>query len=189
MNYWLERATERAKRAAAAAEKEQKVRDDAELNRYQTTARKLNHHDNVLNDLAERESLATNFSMATAYFNVIMLGGYAATFTLWNYLSEYMTAKETMLIGLLLTVSVFFFAGFEVFKVVFASYKLSRAAKLIDKREGPGANANLKSAARTDVVIKQSRLWFVPLFIAVISGFVSGLILLYVLICELIAAI
>jgi hypothetical protein len=57
------------------------------------------------------------FDKASAYSNLIMVGGYAGTFTVWANTRSQLPAKANILIALLLGVSLAVFVCYQVYKM------------------------------------------------------------------------
>lgn len=61
------------------------------------------------------------FDRAAAYSNLIMFGGYAGGFAIWNFTREILGNQAEVWVALLLTISLATFIFFEVFKMIFTS--------------------------------------------------------------------
>jgi len=59
------------------------------------------------------------FQRASAYINLLTLGGYAGAFAIWGYAKSGMNPKGTALVALLLTISLAVFIAYEVYKMIF----------------------------------------------------------------------
>jgi hypothetical protein len=77
---------------------------------------------------AQIRVLSAVFDKAVAYTNLIMLGGYAGFFGLWQLTSSSLTKTLSMWAALLVFISLVTFVGYEIFKMVIGS-------RLIDKQQ------------------------------------------------------
>jgi len=68
---------------------------------------------------ANIELLSNAFERARAYTNLVILGGYAGAFTIWNFSRPILTNHGLVGVALLLTVSLTTFVFFEVFQMYF----------------------------------------------------------------------
>ncbi len=66
----------------------------------------------------QKEILAHVYQKAAAYTNLVMIGGYAAAFGIWQLTKEFIGAEQSMIVGLLIIASIVLFAGFEVYKMI-----------------------------------------------------------------------
>jgi len=136
-----------------------------------------------------RQELSAMYSNSAAYSNVIMLGGYAATFAIWNMLSSDMTAQDNLIVGILLMLSVFFFAAFEVYKMISDVRKARRMRKILDSKMPSLELANVWSLAKDFYKVEESRVWTVQIWITVPTGFGAGAYLLCVMVTNLVNAL
>jgi len=68
---------------------------------------------------ANIELLSNAYERARAYTNLVILGGYAGAFTIWNFSRPILTDHGLVAVALLLTVSLATFVLFEVFQMYF----------------------------------------------------------------------
>ena len=111
------------------------------------------------------------FERAAAYTNLVMFGGYAAAFAVWNFTRSHLTYRSEIVIALLLTVSLMAFVFFEVFKMAVGTGALSRQRALLAKSL-PAAEflAELKALETHESWLVSQRLmpiWKVALFVSV----------------------
>lgn len=128
----------------------------------------------------QKEILSYVYQKASGYTNLVMLGGYASAFAIWQLTKQYMLAWESLTAGLLINCSVILFAGFEVYKMIahgFFFRRLDRVLKSeIPDHEIPGA----WQIAWDDYSAKESRVWLFFLIPTVLTGFGGGFFLLWV---------
>lgn len=118
------------------------------------------------------------------YTNLIMLTGYAGIFGLWQMTRSLLTPHEDAIVGISLAISIFLFAGFEVYKMILGELYSKQLDDLLAKQPP------LDDAERVRVwgLISQehgrivTRPWIWMLIPTVATGFGSGLYLLIKLI-------
>ncbi|MBL8884308.1 MAG: hypothetical protein JNL45_14785 [Hyphomicrobium sp.] len=74
--------------------------------------------------------LTATYDKATAYLNVVTLGGYAAFFGLWSLVGGEIAPTLKFWSALLLGISVLLFVGFEVFKAALLHWQIRGMMKL-----------------------------------------------------------
>ncbi len=63
----------------------------------------------------QKEIITSSYEQAKNYSNIIMMGGYAGLFAIWNFTKSYLLCWQVMVVGLLSLVSVLTFVLFEVY--------------------------------------------------------------------------
>jgi hypothetical protein len=58
------------------------------------------------------------YDKASAYTNLVMLGGYAGSFTLWSYTKQQLPARASIIVALCLGSSLVGFVLYQVYKIV-----------------------------------------------------------------------
>jgi len=81
---------------------------------------------------AQQKLVATSYDKAAAYTTVIVFGGYAGFFALWQLSKEYLSREQTLWSALLILVSLLSFVLFEVVKMVLVTRDLIRRAGALD---------------------------------------------------------
>lgn len=77
------------------------------------------------------------FDRAAAYTNLIMFGGYAGGFAIWNFTRDHLTERSEIWAALLLTISLMTFIFFEVFKMIISSKASFKKQALLTKAMPP----------------------------------------------------
>jgi hypothetical protein len=67
---------------------------------------------------AQQKLLTTSFDKAAVYTTVIIFGGYAGFFALWQLTKDYLSKDQALWSALLILVSMLAFILFEVFKMI-----------------------------------------------------------------------
>jgi hypothetical protein len=163
-----------------------RVEADNELLRHiQDANRHINDHAKILNDYSFRQTLAENYKHLSTYTNLIMLGGYASIFGIWNILREQMTPTDSLFVGVMLLISVYFFAAFEVYKMISGVRATRKYHKLLDARPHLKTLAQSWEGAKVYYKNEESRFWTMQIWITVPTGFIAGGYLFYVLLRSL----
>lgn len=98
--------------------------------------------ENLAKEIAEaqRKIITITFDRAATYTVVVIFGGYAGYFAIWQLSKDYLSRAEALWAALLILVSLLFFVLFEVFKMVsITRTTIARAALLQrpDVRQDP----------------------------------------------------
>ena len=80
---------------------------------------------------AQQKVITVSYDRAASYTAIIIFGGYAGVFGIWQLSKEYLTKDQVLWSALLLLISLLSFVLFEVIKMVLVTRQvLSRAAVL-----------------------------------------------------------
>ena len=105
------------------------------------------------------------FDRAAAYTNLIMLGGYAGGFAIWNFTREILGKQAEVWVALLLTISLATFIFFEVFKMIYLSGTVLKQRAIFTKALSPGQfSAELRELEQSEN--KRITKWLMPVWIA-----------------------
>lgn len=75
------------------------------------------------------------YSQGAAYTNLVILGGYASFFGLWQLTSQHLSKRQSLWAALLMLVSICIFVFFEVYKMSLTSHQTYKQAKLLSSPE------------------------------------------------------
>jgi hypothetical protein len=153
----------------------------------------------AINDVIRRQNLSDHISSleqqkqlqshiyreAASYTNLVVIAGYAGIFGLWQVNKEYMGESAATWTALLLALSIFLFAGFEVFKMIHSALHFRRLAKVVDSEIAPELRPQVWQKIMEHYTKIESNWWPVVLIPTVISGFGAGLILLVAIVAHL----
>jgi hypothetical protein len=81
--------------------------------------------------------LTKGFDRASAYTNLVMFGGYAGAFTIWNFTRDMLGTLAQASVALLLIISLVTFIFFEVFKMVINAKAVFRQRAILTKGMPP----------------------------------------------------
>jgi len=84
---------------------------------------------------AQLKLLTTSYDKAASYTTVVIFGGYAGLFALWQLTKEHLSREQVLWSGLLLVVSLVAFVFFEVTKMVLVSRQVFRKARALENPE------------------------------------------------------
>jgi quinol-cytochrome oxidoreductase complex cytochrome b subunit len=106
------------------------------------------------------------FEKASAYTNIILLGGYAGAFTIWNFTKGQLPDKATIIIASLLAISLLTFVIYEVYKMVLTQLHFHRISQLLNKEHAP--DVFLEKFKEFKQRGDRKALSFIPLWISVV---------------------
>jgi hypothetical protein len=152
--------------------------------------RHIEEHENAeLNAAIERQKdemakmLSITFDKGMAYTNLIILGGYAGAFTIWNFTKDSLHERAEIWVAMLLCISLLTFISFEVFKMIYGVTDALQARNLIVKQlpanEFLKEFEDLRNSGNRKGMRVMLPVWVVQLSIAVASALAEFGILLY----------
>lgn len=80
---------------------------------------------------AQQKLLTTSYDKAAAYTTVIIFGGYAGFFTLWQLSKEHLSKEQALWSALLILISMLAFVLFEVIKMILVTRSVIRQARTL----------------------------------------------------------
>ena len=139
-------------------------------------------------DLGKYRDLAIDihskaYDRAAAYTNLIMLGGYAGGFAIWNFTRDHLTAKTSAWVAIFLLLSITAFILFEIYKMVFNTRHSMMVGKLL-RQEKPIVE-QLADVAEHDKIMASHglmvmmRVWVVALTFSVATALIAVAILIW----------
>ena len=136
----------------------------------------------------QKQILAHIYEKAAAYTNLIMVGGYAGLFAVWQFTRHSLSTTVTLFIAVLAMTSLICFVGFEVYKNVTTSLFLLRLGRVISSHVPEQDRIEAWQLAVTGHATRQAKLWPFFLIPTVTTGFIAGVVLLIALLFELFLA-
>ncbi|MHC9511159.1 hypothetical protein [Kangiella sp. M94] len=136
----------------------------------------------------QKEVITNSYEHAKQYSNIIILGGYAGLFALWNFTREYLAAWQALSTGLLILVSLVIYIAFELYSSWLRATQINNQVKELTEAERLGefpeeyGKAEMLRANRFMVI------WHYYFFGAVAFALGATLILLFSFICHLMDA-
>lgn len=143
---------------------------------------------------AQIKIVTAAYNQATAYTNLILLGGYAGFFGLWQLTKEYLSREQALWSALLVLVSLLFFILFEVVKMVVSTKATLGKARVLQSPEMLSTPTRALAALKeVESSIEHAlgpfmRYWGVTVFVCLVTALVAAGILAYAFISGLIAS-
>ena len=137
----------------------------------------------------QKEILAYVYQKNTAYTNLVMIGGYAGVFAIWQLTKGHLSAGQELMVALLLTISIFLFAGFEVFKMITHAIFFRRLNRIITSNIPETERPKAWQVAWNDFSQQESRIWLFFLIPTVLTGFGAGFFLLWIFVWNITSGI
>jgi hypothetical protein len=128
--------------------------------------------------------LAITFDKATAYLNLVALGGYASFFGIWSLLGSDIGKGEKVLSAFFMGVSVLLFVAFEVFKMATIHHQLSGLRELVTLPDTtPLEQLQLHQSefqsAQTKADLIATRVWLMVFPTCIVFALLGALVLLW----------
>jgi hypothetical protein len=116
----------------------------------------------IKNTMIEAQSKI--YDKATAYTNLIMIGGFAGAFATWSATRAQLPVKANVTVALLLGFSLLSFILFEIYKMTYTSIKFMKTRSLLVTQAPPDQFiANLQKLALEEQTLASH---FIPIWIA-----------------------
>jgi hypothetical protein len=142
---------------------------------------------------AQIKIVTATYSQAAAYTNLVLLGGYAGFFGLWQLTKEYLARTQILCSALLILVSLLFFVLFEVAKMILVTKSTLRKAKVLESVDATSTPATTLAALReVESSLELSvgpfmRFWGVSVFVSLVTALLAAGILAYAFVAELLS--
>lgn len=159
--------------------------------RAQAGAPKRTHESAERIAAAQEKLVATSYERAGSYFSVVVFGGYAGIFGIWQLASKHLSPLQSLWTAVLVLVSLSAFVMFEVFKTYRASRLLFKKMDLLQpRRVRTEPDAVLRELDELDQAQHERNgvykwAWYAAFPIAVLGGLGAALILGYAFISQL----
>jgi hypothetical protein len=129
------------------------------------------------------------YGSARTYTTVVIFGGYAGLFTVWNLSREVMETSTATWVALLASLSLLSFVMFEVYSMISRALQIRSFAALLTKNLQPdeflAEHEKLNRHQQFKAFKIEIPLWAVSVTISVITAFAAALILIFVFVCAL----
>jgi hypothetical protein len=136
----------------------------------------------------QKEVVISSYEQAKSYSNIIMMGGYAGLFTLWNFTKLYLACWQVMIVGLLSLVSILTFVLFEIYGFWLRATQTSNLISQLQKAEKLNnfpADYGKQELKRSETLAK---VWPFFFFTALGTALLAALILGWSFVTELICS-
>ncbi|MGN6229475.1 MAG: hypothetical protein ACTHNM_18765 [Dyella sp.] len=127
---------------------------------------------------AQKELLASSFSQAQAYTNVILAAGYAGFFGVWGFVRSELTRGTVFWSALLVTISLAMFVAWEILGMYMRSRTLIGIAQAVAQPERFEELMLEYKRTAQERSIRFGRLWLITVVGTVTTGFGAFCILL-----------
>jgi hypothetical protein len=127
---------------------------------------------------AQKELLAYTFSQAQSYTNLIIVAGYAGFFAIWTQMAGEMAPATRFWSGLLISISVAGFIGWEVYGMILRSKSMFGVARAVNDPQRYEELIAQHRAEQKEVAIQVGRIWLIALPFIAGTAFLALLIIL-----------
>jgi len=114
---------------------------------------------------------------ANNYTNLIMVAGYAGFFAFWSTLVGKVPEWLFFTCGLLITLSLTFFIGWELIKMFWSASHMRKTQSILAKSRRPNVIAEYEKAFR-EFSEETQKVWMMFLIPSVITGILAAVILI-----------
>lgn len=126
------------------------------------------------------------FTSAVAYTNLVIVGGYAAFFTIWSFMRDRLPETAAIWAALLMTISAILFVSFETYKMILNGrmmFALGRIQKVPPEKFKEGLAEWERDQQR--LVVTHAKVWAVTLILVVATGYSGVGILVFQFVSKL----
>lgn len=134
----------------------------------------------------QKEVLASSYEHAKQYSNIIILGGYAGLFTIWNFTRESLEKWQVLTVGFCTLISLFIYIVFELYGAWLRSTQVNNQMKELLKAERLGQFPLEYGKSELARVQKFMAIWPYFFFGAILFALIAAFILMYSFISGLI---
>ncbi|MEW8254820.1 MAG: hypothetical protein AB2747_10730 [Candidatus Thiodiazotropha taylori] len=127
----------------------------------------------------QKEVVASSYEHAKQYSNIIILGGYAGLFAIWNFTREDLEKWQVLSVGLCTLVSLFIYIVFELYGSWLRSTQVSNQMKELNQAEQLNKFPEAYGKSELARAQKYMALWPYFFFGAIAFALVAALILIY----------
>lgn len=128
----------------------------------------------------QKEILAHVYDKASAYSNLIMMGGYAAIFAIWQLMKSHLNFWQESLIAFLVTSSIILFTGFEIYKMISHAVFFRRLDKILSSSVPESQHVQAWQIAWKQRQAKESTIWIYFLIPTLLTGVGAGFVALWI---------
>jgi MFS family permease len=119
---------------------------------------------------AQERAVSSAYDYATIYTAVIIFGGYAGFFAIWQLTKEYLSKEQALWSAIFILTSLLSFILFEVFKMVLVTSQVLKQRKVLDAPEIRSDPQKLLAALQgLEKAQKPSFRWFIVAWSVVVA--------------------
>ncbi|MGO9380027.1 MAG: hypothetical protein ACLP29_15960 [Dissulfurispiraceae bacterium] len=134
-----------------------------------------------------KEIITTSYEQARSHANIIIMGGYAGLFAIWNFTKSDLELWQSMSVGLLALISVLIFVLFELYSIWFRQNQTSKLLSQLEEAEKLDKFTVDYKKQEIKRVKKFIKVWLYFFFSALGTGLLAALILAYSFAAKLIS--
>jgi hypothetical protein len=140
---------------------------------------------------ANEKLLSLAYDKAATYTTIIIFGGYAGLFGIWQLTKEYLSKDQALWSALLIMISLLAFVLFEVFKMIFTTRAFMSKAKVLNQPLVRNNPQRLIAALQDLENVQKAQLgnfmvvWAVAVTVCLAGALVATGILAFAFICGL----
>lgn len=134
----------------------------------------MKHDQQIEAFLQLHEKQATN---ATNYTNLLMVAGYAGFFAFWSTLAGRIPAWLFSACGLLITLSLTLFIGWEILKMFWGASHMRKTQAILAQSRRPATVADFEKATQK-FNAEARKVWMMFLVPSVITGLLAAIMLI-----------
>jgi hypothetical protein len=134
----------------------------------------------------QKEVLANSYEHAKQYSNIIILGGYAGLFAIWNFTQDDLAKWQVLSVGLCALLSLFIYIVFELYGAWLRSTQVNNLMKELLEAEQLNKFPEEYGKSKSVRVQKYMAVWPYFFFSAILFALIAAAILVYSFISGLI---
>ena len=127
----------------------------------------------------QKEVIVSSSEQAKSYSNIIMFGGYAGLFAIWNFTKDDLAKWQSLTVGLLTIISIFIFVIFELISTWLRGRQANTLMAQLREAEGLHKWPEEYGKSEQEIMTKYMKAWPYFFFCSVIAGAGAAVILIY----------
>ena len=128
---------------------------------------------------AFKEIITHMYSKSVSYSNVIIIAGYVAFFSVWNFVKDKLSGRAMLSVALLISLSAMLFVLFELYKMISSSFHFRKLSKSLQQMKDPQAVMAKLQEDLKSFELRQHRFWIFMLIPTLLTGLSAAGILVY----------
>lgn len=134
----------------------------------------------------QKEIQTSAFNQAKSLSNIVIFGGYAGLFTVWNFTKDELARWQTLSVGLLTIFSLTLFIFFELYRVWITSLSVKNLMGELTKAEKMHKFPEEFGKSELERAAKYMQIWPFFFFGAALTALAAAIILVYAFVVGLI---
>ena len=128
---------------------------------------------------ALKEIISHTYSKSISYSNVIIIAGYVAFFSIWNFVKDKLSDTAMLYVALLGSLSAILFVLFEVYKMISGALHFRKLSKSLQQTKDPQTVITKLQEDLKNFELRQHRFWIYMLIPTLLTGLLAAAILIY----------